>query len=569
MADLGRTAGAVSHADLRWHAIDWQAAYENVRRLQARIVKAVQAGRWNKVKALQYLLTHSFSGKALAVRRVTENDGKKTSGVDGVVWNTPQKKAKAVQALCSRGYKPKPLRRVYIPKSNGKKRPLGIPTMKDRAMQALYLLALDPIAETTADGNSYGFRKERCCADAMEQCHLLLCHKGSAHWVLEGDIAACFDRISHEWLLAHVPMDKTILRKWLKVGFMQQTVLFPTEKGAPQGGIISPVLANLALDGLESRLREVFPKPKAASQPDRVYFARYADDFVVTGNSKELLETQVKPAVAAFLAERGLQLSEEKTKTTPIEDGFDFLGQTIRKYNGKLLLTPSKKNVQVFLDKVRTKLKANKQATAGSLVLQLNPLIRGWANYHRHASSKATFKAIDHAIFCALWRWTKRRHSTKSRQWIYDKYFQTVGERKWVFFGEVKDREGKPQTVRLFHAFQTPIRRHIKVKDAANPYDPAWEVYFEARLGVKMSNTLRGRRKLCALWREQNGLCPLCQQKITRLTGWHNHHIVQRVYGGEDSAQNRVLLHPECHRQLHSQCLSVVKPRPSPDVGKA
>jgi len=437
-------------------------------------------------------------------------------------------------------------------------------------MQALYLLALDPIAEVTADLSSYGFRRERGCADAIEQCFRLLSHKGSAQWILEGDIQSCFDRISHDWLLAHVPLDKTILHKWLKAGFMQQNVLSPTEAGTPQGAIISPVLANLALDGMEARLREIFPKPRGNhSQPERVYFVRYADDFLVTCNSQELLEEKVKPAVAAFLRERGLELSPEKTKITKIEDGFDFLGQTLRKFKGKLVITPSKKNVKTFLEKVRTRIKANGQATTGTLIVQLNPLLRGWANYHRHVSSKATFAAVDYAIFQALWRWAKRRHPNKHARWVRQKYFCQEGERSWVLAGEVKSSEGQARTVRLLQTCKIPIWRHVKVRETANPYDPAWEVYFEARLGVKMSYTLRGRRKLSYLWREQNGLCPLCHQKITTLTGWHNHHIVARVDGGADSAENRALLHPECHRQLHSQHLFVAKPRPSPGVEEA
>lgn len=562
------TAGAVSHRELNWHAISWQAAHQNVRRLQARIVKAMQQGRWGKVKALQHLLTHSFSGKVLAVRRVTENQGKKTPGVDQQVWDTPQKKAAAVGALQQRGYRPLPLRRVYIPKNNHRLRPLSIPTMADRAMQALYLLALDPIAETTADPNSYGFRKERGCADAIEQCFIVLSKRSSARWVLEADIASCFDRISHEWLLAHVPMDKAILRKWLKAGFMHKSVFSPTDEGTPQGGIASPVLANLALDGLEAKLREAFPKPKTASQPNRIYFCRYADDFVITGDSKEVLEERVLPLVSAFLEERGLELSAEKTVITAIEEGFDFLGQNVRKYNGKLLIKPSRKSVRTFLEKVRRIIKANKQATAGGLIRQLNPLIRGWANYHRHVASKETFTSIDDAIFKAIWHWAKRRHPGKGRRWIYDKYFRTIGSNHWVFVGEIAGKEGA-RSVGLLQLSKTPIQRHTKIQSTANPYDPAWEVYFEERHGVKMSASLRCRRKLRYLWLEQKGLCPICGEKITKLTGWHNHHIVWRSRGGTDDLENRVLLHPECHRQLHSQGLSVAKPRPDGGVGEA
>lgn len=229
-------AGAASRKVVDWQAIDWQHVHRNVRRLQARIVKATQAGSWGKVKALQRLLTHSFSGKALAGRRVTENPGKRTPGVDGVIWDTPDKKATAMHRLRQRDYHPQPLRRVYIPKGrSGKVRPLGIPCVGDRAMQALYLLALDPIAETTGDPNSYGFRKERSTAAAIEQCFRTLSHRHSAQWVLEGDIAACYDRISHDWLLAHIPMDKAILQHWLKAGFMDRHVLYPSEAGTPKG----------------------------------------------------------------------------------------------------------------------------------------------------------------------------------------------------------------------------------------------------------------------------------------------------------------------------------------------
>src|SRR5216684_2859468 len=237
-----QAVGAVSDEAAEWYAIDWQTINRNVRRLQVRIVQATKEGRWGRVRALQRLLTHSYSGKVLAVRRVTENAGKKTSGVDGEIWDTPEKKAKAVHVLKRRGYQPQPLRRVYIPKSDGKKmRPLGIPTMKDRAMQALHLLALDPVVETRADRNSYGFRQQRSCADAIGQCYLAL-KIATTEWVLEGDIKSCFDRISYDWLLAHVPMDRAILQKWLKSGYMEKHVLHETTDGTPQGGIISPVL---------------------------------------------------------------------------------------------------------------------------------------------------------------------------------------------------------------------------------------------------------------------------------------------------------------------------------------
>jgi RNA-directed DNA polymerase len=563
-AEVITSAGAVSRDPEEWHDINWQAADVNVRRLQARIVKATKEGKWGKVKSLQHLLTHSFSGKVTAVRRVTENQGKNTPGVDKILWNHPKSKWMAIHSLKRRGYQPLPLRRVYIPKSNGKKRPLGIPTMKDRAMQALYLLALDPIAETNADPNSYGFRKERRCADAIEQCFNALGKGKSPQWVLDADIKACFDLINHEWLIEHIPMDKAILRKWLKAGYMEASTRHETEEGTPQGGIISPVLANMALDGLERILRKKYPLDTRKQYKAKVNLVRYADDFVITGSSKEILESEVKPIVEQFLKDRGLTLSEEKTSIKHIEDGFDFLGQNVRKYSGKkLLIKPTSKNVHTFLEKVRTVIKKNKTVTSTELIIKLNPIIRGWALYHRHVVSSETFTAVDDAIFKSLWQWAVRRHRNKGKKWVKQRYFTTRGEDNWSFFGTTRNSEGNTQTAWLLNAASISIKRHTKIRSNANPYDPEDELYFEERLATKMENTLHGRRKLQYLWKEQNGLCLLCRQKITKQTGWHNHHIVWRSRGGTDKLSNRVLLHPECHRRLHSKGLSVMKPRPA------
>ena len=560
------SAGAASHISTDWHSIPWKTVNENVRRLQARIVQAMKAGKWHKVKALQHVLTHSFSGKALAVRRVTENPGKNTPGVDKVIWKAPEDKGMAIHQMQQRGYKALPLRRVYIPKSHGKKRPLGIPTMRDRAMQAMYLQAVDPIAETHADPNSYGFRKERCCAAAMAQCHTVLANSTRPQWILEGDIKSCFDRISHTWLLSHIPRDTTLLNTWLKAGYMDKSVLYPTEDGTPQGGIISPVLANMALDGLERILRKTYPHsgPKALKGMNKqVNLVRYADDFIITGLSKEVLHDEIKPLVTEYLQQRGLELSEEKTRITHIEEGFDFLGQHVRKYNGKLLITPSKKNVKAFLTDIRKVIKDNKQATAYWLIATLNPKIRGWANSHRHAAAKKTFVHVDTAIFKALWRWARRRHPKKGKQWVKDRYFGRFGNQNWRFFGMAKDKDGKTIQNLLCLASATPInKKYPKIKGDCNPYDPAWELYLEERLGVKMEKSLQGKRRWTFLWKEQGGICPICSQPITQVTGWHNHHIVYKTLGGTDGVENRVLIHPNCHRQVHAKGLTVSKPRP-------
>ncbi len=562
-----KTVGAVSSEAAEWYAIDWQAIHQNVRRLQVRIVQATKAGRWNKVKSLQRLLTHSYSGKVLAVRRVTENTGKKTPGVDQVIWKTPEDKTRAVHALKSRGYQSQPLRRVYIPKSDGKTmRPLGIPCMIDRAHQALHLLALDPVLETNADRNSYGFRQKRSCADAIGQCFITLSNAPNTQWILEADVKSCFDQISHDWLLAHVPMDRAILQQWLKSGYMEEHVLHETTDGTPQGGIVSPALANCALDGLEQLLQEKYPakrrlKSLGGSYPS-VNFIRYADDFVITSKSKDLLEGEVQPFVEQFLQQRGLKLSPTKTVTTHVEKGFDFLGQNVRRYpNGKLLIKPSKKNVKTFLAGVRATIKAGLGMSAADLIDQLNPKIRGWVNYHRHVVAKRTFSHVDHSIFHSLRRWARRRHPKKSSTWLREKYYERNRRHNRCFFGERYDDEGQLRKVWLYRAKSTPIKRHIKVQGEANPYDPAYETYFEDREGSHMLDTFRGTKTLRFLWMEQHGLCPLCNIKITRITGWRLHHCVPLVKGGSKRADNRVLLHPECHDRVHRQHLSVSKPR--------
>ncbi len=430
-------------------------------------------------------------------------------------------------------------------------------------MQALYLLALNPVAETKGDPNSYGFRPQRSTADAIEACFTFLARKDAAQWILEGDIKSCFDWISHDWLLANIPLDKTMLRKWLKAGFMEEGVLHPTEEGTPQGGIISPVLANMTLDGLEQELQAKFPPGRRAGRTPKVHLVRYADDFIITGSSKELLEKEVLPLVMSFMNRRGLELSSDKTRITHIEDGFDFLGQNVRKYKDNLIIKPSRKNLKAVLDKIRKEVKVNRAATAGHMITRLNPIIKGWANYHRHVCSKDTYHYMGYALFNLLWRWAKRRHPNKGARWIRTKYFKSIGNRNWVFTGEMGGADGKSRKVYLLEATYTQIRRHVKIKGDANPYDPAWEGYFEYRIGVKVANNLRGQAKLLNLWRSQDGTCPVCGDKITEITGWHSHHIVWKSKGGNDTIANQVLLHPNCHRQVHNQKLTVVKPRPA------
>jgi RNA-directed DNA polymerase len=555
---------ALSGEPQTWATIDWKRVLRNVRGMQIRIAKATQEGDWRRVKALQRMLTRSFAAKAWAVKRVTENQGKRTSGVDRELWDTPESKYRALGRLNIRGYKPLPLRRVFIPKPNGKERPLGIPTMRDRAMQALHQLALDPVSESTSDRNSYGFRVNRSAADAGQHLFTCLAPRRSAQWVLEADIAGCFDNISHEWLLDHIPMNKQVLRKCLKAGVILKGVFQDTNTGTPQGGIISPTLANMALNGLESELWQHLRVTLGVRNANRqkVNVSRYADDFVITGASKELLENTVKPWVEQFLAKRGLVLSVEKTRITHIDDGFDFLGWNFRKYSGKLLPKPSTKNVQAFYRNVRETVTANKSAKQKTLIRLLNPKLRGWTNYHEHVVAKDTFGRIGHLIFCLLWRWARRRHPNKAPTWVKRRYFQTVRDRNWVF--STNDAgSGKTDRAELFDVSSVPIKRHVLVKGTYNPYDAEWEMYGEILRQNRMNDQMQHRRQWSSLYKSQRGQCALCEGPITAETGWHDHHIEYRLHGGSNALSNRVLLHPICHQNLHSLGLSVVKPAPS------
>ena len=455
-----------------WKSINWTEVESSVRSTQIRIAEATKASDWRRVRRLQNGLTNSFRAKLLAVKVVTSNKGKNTPGVDNVIWNTDARKYAGAVSLKRSGYKPSPLRRVEIPKRNGKMRPLGIPAMKDRAMQCLYKLALEPVSEVLADKDSYGFRPKRCCADAYRQCFDIFKQKTSAEWILEGDIEKCFDTISHEWLMQNVHMDKGILDMWLKAGFVWNGELFPTDEGTPQGGIISPILANLALDGIENGLSNHFGKSNLRKL--KLHFVRYADDFIITCGNKELLETEVKPLLKEFLSVRGLKLSEEKTKITHIEEGFDFLGFNIRKYNGKLLMKPAKKSVVRFLREVKVVFNSNKSVKQSELIVMLNPKIKGWCNYYQHTVAKDTFSYIGFRLWEMCWNWSVRRHPNKGKKWVRKRYFISHGGDNWKFADLGTESY-------LISPAWIPIVRYTKVRKDAEVFNRSWDEYFEEK----------------------------------------------------------------------------------------
>jgi len=535
--------------DLTWDGptgIDWSACKRRVRSLQRRIVKSLRAGDWRKVKRLCFLLVNSFAARALGVKRVTENSGKKTAGIDGKVWITPDHKMQAVRDIAHwKGYRPSPLKRIYIPKKDkSQKRPLSIPVMEDRARQAVHMQALQPIAETLADGNSYGFRVKRQCADAIDQCFKVLRQKTSACWILEGDIKGFFDNIAFDWILDHIPMNQKVLGAWLRCGFIDRGKKYPTTQGVPQGGVISPVIGNMVLDGMEDVV--LGSKASRYRRAHNINFVRYADDFIVTASNEAVLKDEIIPKINAFLEPRGVALSAQKTKVTHISQGFDFLGQSVRKFErrgqlGKIQITPSQSSLAAIKAKVKAICKASGGLTQAQLIDKLNPVLRGWANYHRHVICAENFCKLDSYVWGRLFRWAKRRHPDKTGRWIAERYFRSQDGYRWTFADEASSRA-------LIHVQQAvKQQRHIKVKAAANPFDPEWEAYFRDReklLKLKSVNEFIGK-----VLRKQNGECPVCRHVLER----SQEHCLHHIDGDKANKRiaNVVLLHRSC--QPHSQ----------------
>jgi len=525
--------------ETNWAEIEWAKIKRNVRRLQERIYRASQQEQWSRVRSLQKLLVRSYANRLLAIRQVSQdNKGRKTAGIDGVVYDTPAKRQQLSQQLDPLKYHhPAPVRRIYIPKANGKQRPLGIPTQKDRVQQAILKAALEPEWEAKFEPSSYGFRPGKSCHDAISHLFNLLSKRNGSQWILDADISGCFDNIAHAPLLAQIPVFEPSIQRWLKAGVMEQGQQQPTPSGTPQGGTISPLLANIALNGIQT----LFKTNRRTGENGGINLVRYADDFVVVANSRAELETVVLPRLKAFLAERGLKLNPEKSQIVHRTTGFNFLGFNVRYYKDKLLIKPQKEKVQQFLRRIKTILKQNRQTPVKVILIKLNPLIRGWCNYYRHCVARKTFTYVSHRLWQMLWRWAIRRHPNKTKQWVKDHYFQTVGRRQWLFGS---------QTLKLYLPTQTKIRRHRMVKTSYSPYDPALRSYWQQRTRSQLLQYPFSDLKLRCL-KQQNYQCGRCRDLLSIHDTIELHHRHPRQEGGSTQLDNLIALHDYCHYQQH------------------
>ena len=558
-----------------WNTINWAKVQRKVFKLQKRIFQAVKSGNKGKAKKLQKLLLKSHYAKLLAIRKVTQdNQGKKTAGVDGKKALHPNQRIKLVKELTLKGYKAKALRRVWIPNHRrDEKRGLGIPTMKDRVMQALVKSALEPYWEAQFEGTSYGFRPGRSAHDAITRIYTAINKK--ARYVLDADIAKCFDKINHDYLLSKVDCPhniKRIIKQWLECGVMDKGILEETDSGTPQGGVISPLLANIALHGMIKDTENHFPRTKRKEDGSlhREYkpkIIRYADDFVVLHEDYDVI-LQCKTLIAQWLEKVGLELKPEKTSIRhtlksiehdgkTIDPGFDFLGFNIRSYpvgkhhsgktggnskwgieskaiGFKTLIKPSKKKILAHHEAIKEVVKANKKAPQELLIARLNPIIRGWCNYYRTVTSRETFSSEDSILWNTLRAWTVNRKKKETP--LYDalkKYFSYGKQGKWTF---------QTREYVLYHHTETEIKRHTLVKPESSPYDGNW-TYWSKRRGTYTGTPAR----VAKLLKKQKGICPQCKQHFTPEDLIEVDHIIPKSKGGKDTYNNLQALHRHCH----------------------
>ena len=536
-----------------WNSINWCTNTKIVRDLRQRIFRASRQGNRRKVRSLQRLMLKCTANKEMSIRKVTQiNAGRSTPGIDKVIVKTPAARTALMEELSTyEPWKAQPVRRVYIPKANGKQRPLGIPTIRDRCMQAIVKNALEPEWEAKFEPCSYGFRPGRSCHDAIERLFSIYRPNKKKKWVVDADISGAFDHIQHHTILKAIQgfPGQNLIRAWLKAGIMENQQKVQPGEGTPQGGVVSPLLANIALHGMENAIGVVYSKAKALKGTRAL--VRYADDFVICTETKEDAEQALKE-IAIWLDKRGLTLSPEKTHIRHISEGFDFLGFTIKQYpvqatktGWKLLITPSKESVKAIQHRLKQEWRKAVGHNAIAIVQQLNPIIRGWGNYYRGSVASATFTDLDHFIWKRCLRWCKRTHPMKSQKWKDSQYFGKFRKgslNRWVF--------GTPELYLL--KFQwIPIKRHILVQFDASPDNPDLNTYWEKREQRKAE--LLPKTRWRELARRQGNHCPCCQQHLTNGEELHVHHLHKKSEGGSDALSNLRLIHLYCHQQIHGK----------------
>lgn len=549
-----------------WADINWKLTKKRVRNLRQRIFRATQMRKWNRVRSLMKLMLRSQSNLLLSIKRITQiNQGKRTAGVDGQkVLTNPERFKLYLEMAEITPWKAKPAKRMYIPKSNGKRRPLGIPVIKDRVLQTVVKNALEPSWEARFEASSFGFRPGRSTHDAIQRCYSRL-RKGHDQWVLDADIQGAFDNISHNHVLntiGQIP-GRELIKQWLKAGYMENEIFHATESGTPQGGSISPLLANIALDGLEQlisshvKVRTYQFTPKAKRQRvikqklAKYGYSRYADDFVVTAETQEDL-LAILPEIQEWLKERGLQLNEEKTQIVNMNDGFNFLGFRIRHFRGRCFTMPQKEKVLAFVQRIRDWLKAHKNTPANEVICYLNPVLKGWGNYYRHGVSKDVYSYVDDQIWKAVWKWACRRHPNKGKRWVASKYFD-FSRGGWRLKANHRNRRGEEQTITLCRLYDIPITRHVQVKRTNSPDDPNLTKYWEQRRTQFGKVLLAKGSRLYKIAQNQRWKCLKCGEHLFNGEELNQHHLKHVKDGGMEYEDNLELIHKSCHSDMHTK----------------